>query len=284
MPARPIRPLNVGNIVSAGMGLYRSHLKPYLWLSLRAHLWSLVPIYGWAKFQMLSAAIARHAFHELINEPESIATSETEVRPHMWLFFALQLLVLLLLFGINIALSVLQFLAISLPISLLFGTLGDSSQGWLYLIQIVINVVFYIVYLWFWSHIFLPEMPLAIDKETDIVNNIGRSWQLTRGLATRVLLVISIAGIITIPLYILAILPAIVVVVLAFPVAGFAGQSAINTPVLVLMLMLAFLAAIALFLVVGTLVLPLWQAIKAIIYYDLQSRKEGLGLQLRDRA
>jgi len=33
----------------------------------------------------------------------------------------------------------------------------------------------------------------------------------------------------------------------------------------------------------GALVLPFWQAIKAIIYYDLRSRKEGLGLQMRDR-
>jgi hypothetical protein len=33
----------------------------------------------------------------------------------------------------------------------------------------------------------------------------------------------------------------------------------------------------------GALVTPFWQAMKAIIYYDLRSRKEGLGLQMRDR-
>ena len=31
------------------------------------------------------------------------------------------------------------------------------------------------------------------------------------------------------------------------------------------------------------LILPFWQAVKAVIYYDLRSRQEGLGLQLRDR-
>jgi len=33
----------------------------------------------------------------------------------------------------------------------------------------------------------------------------------------------------------------------------------------------------------GALVTPFWQAMKAIIYYDLRSRKEGLDLQMRKR-
>ncbi|BAZ86107.1 hypothetical protein NIES806_23170 [Dolichospermum compactum NIES-806] len=35
-------------------------------------------------------------------------------------------------------------------------------------------------------------------------------------------------------------------------------------------------------LIGGTFVMPFWQSIKAVIYYDLRSRREGLGLQLRD--
>ncbi|MEH2455538.1 hypothetical protein [Nostoc sp.] len=34
---------------------------------------------------------------------------------------------------------------------------------------------------------------------------------------------------------------------------------------------------------VSAVILPFWQAIKAVIYYDLRSRREGLGLKLRDR-
>jgi hypothetical protein len=30
-------------------------------------------------------------------------------------------------------------------------------------------------------------------------------------------------------------------------------------------------------------ILPFLQTVKAVIYYDLRSRREGLGLQLRDR-
>lgn len=32
----------------------------------------------------------------------------------------------------------------------------------------------------------------------------------------------------------------------------------------------------------GVLILPFWQTVKAVVYYDLRSRHEGLGLQLRD--
>ena len=40
-----IQPLSIGNVVSAGVRLYRSHLKTYLKLALIAHLWALVPIW-----------------------------------------------------------------------------------------------------------------------------------------------------------------------------------------------------------------------------------------------
>jgi hypothetical protein len=33
----------------------------------------------------------------------------------------------------------------------------------------------------------------------------------------------------------------------------------------------------------GAVIVPLLQTIKAVVYYDLRSRQEGLGLKLRDR-
>jgi uncharacterized membrane protein (DUF485 family) len=44
-----------------------------------------------------------------------------------------------------------------------------------------------------------------------------------------------------------------------------------------------FLLILLLSFASGALVTPFWQAMKAIIYYDLRSRKEGLGLQMRKR-
>jgi hypothetical protein len=41
--------LSVGNVVSAGLRIYRDHFKPYYLEALRSYLWVLVPVYGWAK-------------------------------------------------------------------------------------------------------------------------------------------------------------------------------------------------------------------------------------------
>jgi hypothetical protein len=39
---------------------------------------------------------------------------------------------------------------------------------------------------------------------------------------------------------------------------------------------------IAVSFVSGSLLVPFWQAIKAVIYYDVRNRKEGLDLKMRD--
>lgn len=40
----PMEPLSVGNVVSAGLRIYRDHFKSYFGISLRATLWSFVPL------------------------------------------------------------------------------------------------------------------------------------------------------------------------------------------------------------------------------------------------
>jgi hypothetical protein len=46
---------------------------------------------------------------------------------------------------------------------------------------------------------------------------------------------------------------------------------------------LFFLVAIVFSLLGNIFIMPFWQSLKTVIYYDLRSRREGLGLQLRDR-
>jgi hypothetical protein len=44
-----------------------------------------------------------------------------------------------------------------------------------------------------------------------------------------------------------------------------------------------FLLYIILVQIVQVLVLPFWQSLKAVIYYDLRSRREGLDLRLDEQ-
>ncbi|WP_287239347.1 MULTISPECIES: hypothetical protein [unclassified Okeania] len=44
---------------------------------------------------------------------------------------------------------------------------------------------------------------------------------------------------------------------------------------------LSFLLGYAIGLLGNVFLLPFWQAIKAVVYYDLRTRREGIDLQLR---
>jgi hypothetical protein len=45
---------------------------------------------------------------------------------------------------------------------------------------------------------------------------------------------------------------------------------------------ITFLISLALSILMGALLIPFWQAIKAVIYYDLRTQKEGIDLEIRD--
>jgi hypothetical protein len=104
-------------------------------------------------------------------------------------------------------------------------------------------------------------LPIAIEAETDASAAIGRSWKLTQGFVVRLQLIFFVAFLITLPL-------SLVINLISF----FLPQ---DSP-------LAALLNLALSILVGALLIPFWQAIKAVVYYDLRTRKEGIDLEIRD--
>jgi len=55
----PIADFTVGNTITIAFAIYRNNLKRFLQLSLVAHLWLLVPIYGWARYLAIAIKINR---------------------------------------------------------------------------------------------------------------------------------------------------------------------------------------------------------------------------------
>ena len=45
----------VGNTITIAVAIYRNNFKKFLKLSLAAHLWLLIPVYGWAKYFAIAA-------------------------------------------------------------------------------------------------------------------------------------------------------------------------------------------------------------------------------------
>ncbi len=269
------QPLSVGNVVSAAVKLYRSHFQQYLGLAFQAILWAIIPIYGWAKFYALHATISRLAFGELVNQPETIKAAKRHINSRFWSFWLAQFLVGMILFFLNLGLAIIQGI-----ITTILGFILRNEYVIFSLLNIVLNLATVVIYLWFFSRTFLPELPLAIEDIRDAGEAVGRSWELTKGHVWRLQVIILIAFLITLPIILLAIIPFVFAIVyfaaLALSVGTEPGADVSNT-----FWMLIFLGVILL-LLGNALVTPFWQAIKAVIYYDLRSRREGLGLKLRD--
>lgn len=281
------RPLSLGNIMSAGVTLYRSHLKSYFGTSLKAHLWALIPIYGWAKFEVLKAAIARHAFQELIGEPEGLPHTKDTLAPKLWSFWVIQILVGLILLGVQTIFNVgFQVFAVALSTILprVDPVLSVSLFILFALVPLVLLLLFISAYLWVVARFFIPELPYAIEENIDLVKAIERSWKLSSGKTSwQIAVIISVIYVMITPLYVMASIPPVFILVPAIalvsdPTAGTAGAITF-----IGIMLLAVLLLLALYLVVSTCVLPLWQTLKAVIYYDIRVRKEGLGLSLQNR-
>jgi len=271
----PIQPLSVGSVVSAGMRLYRSYFKKYFFIALKAYAWLLVPIYGWVKFYALSALISRLAFGELVNQPESVSSGERFVNSRLWEFFINMILMVAISIGITLGFLITGGLLIVIPTALL-GGLQDANPAntdIIILITLLVMIIVLTGIMWIGTRFYLVDVPLAIEDDVNGSSSINRSWELTKGSIGRIVLISLIGVLITIPLqFIIQIITTIIQLI-------FTPLMQERNPIfaiifLVLIVGLSFCG--------GALIVPFWQTVKAVVYYDLRSRREGLGLQLRD--
>jgi hypothetical protein len=303
----PLQPLNIGNIVNAAFVLYRSHLKQYLGITLRATLWTLlgviaisIPIVLMISAQLQSfdlgplgllliplgvgialfpltrsvmnlALISWLAYRELVQQPETTQGGRRELLPRAWRLFSAQVLVAFLLVVINIGLSIVQG-ALGLA---LIAALGEASAI-ANLLILVINLITLIIYLWFSTRWSIPELPIAVENVSS-AEAVNRSWTLTKENVIRILTVLFVGWLVTIPPLALCFIPFFSTLVAVAP------RLAVQDTTATISLLIALAVSVLLFLVVNVFILPFWQALKAVIYYDLRSRREGIDLQLRNR-
>ncbi|MFB2645793.1 glycerophosphoryl diester phosphodiesterase membrane domain-containing protein [Raphidiopsis sp. BLCC-F218] len=276
----PAQVLTVGNVVSASVRLYRSHFKDYFLLSLKAWLWILIPVYGWAKFYALSALISRLGFGDLVNQPESVHSGERFVNSRLWQFLTTLILMFFIYVGIIVSFFILGFLLVLIPTAILGGlniqNPTNNGTWWvlIFLLVFLLAIVAIVGSIWLQIRLFLLTLPLAIEENVDATSTIGRSWELTKGHVWRILLILFVASLITLPMQIL------LQEIISFIVQGILEFTPDNNPLLNSLLLLLFFA---MFIGGSALVLPFWQSLKAVIYYDLRTRREGLGLKLRER-
>jgi len=271
--------LSVGNVVNVSINLYRANLKLYFKLALIAHLWVLVPIYGWAKFYAISALISRLAFGELIGQPESPKTAATHINRRLWYFFIIGVLLFIFSSFGSIILSYLIWIPLIILLALLsfllkinfidsLMTLPPVILGMLILITTIL------ISFWFNCRGFMTDLPLAIESNLSLFKTIRYSWDLTKLSLKRIQLIIIISFLTTLPTLIINSMggPFIIALIVGIVLPNSTeNDSLIGTFYLISMI-----------LVNGLVTMPFWQAIKAVAYYDIRCRREGWDLKLRD--
>jgi hypothetical protein len=298
-----LQPLNIGNVINAGLLLYRSHLKPYLDIAFRGVLWfllptvALVPIaiafatianggtvfpvvwlfipvaivllcYSAAQYLLNSGVLARVAFQELVNQPEAISIARKTLQPKLWKFFWLAVLSSILIGAVYgmlaLAGGIAMFVVIG-ALSLVLGPVIPAILGGLLLVVLVLGGLS-----WFYSRLIVAEVILAIEENVDVGQSLGRSWELSQTSSVRIQGVILVAFLVTLPLLLITnYLPSL-----------FLLRLETGSTEYVVVYIISLIASFAAWIVQ----LPFWQAVKAVLYYDLRNRREGFGLQLRDRS
>ena len=312
MTQTPLQPLSPRNAVTAAFRLYRDRFKPYLGIAVRANLWLLLPLviilpilflflsesvnyslvgllvlaaiplgfFGFAKYQANLALISRLAFGTLTDNPETVKEASRQVLPKLWKFFRVALL-----FWVSFVVAAfIGFLLIVFAVMwpTLYVIEGLTSQNnelvilMLLLVMLAGIVAVIILFFRFVVRFFVSEAALSIEK-INAFKTIRRSWKLTRKNGFRVLAanVSAMAIVIQIRLVILSVVGIVEVIVIEFSELNSNSTAYSETSDIV--------GYIILF-AIGVFLSPFWQALKAAVYYDLRSRKEGLDLQLRPNA
>jgi hypothetical protein len=236
-----------------------------------------------AKYLYNEALIGRHAYLRLVEQPEDFAQTNQALRRKLWQLWLVRLLVTLIWVAAMFALSIFMSI-VSAPLRGLLFAIGANELllnllFWTYLLT---QLAIWIGQMWITGRFFLAEMVIALEGNAGAAQALDRSWQLTRGNDWRVVLVLGVGTILTAPLYGLCFLVPFVVMMAGItpliPTLGLRATEVMEglAPWVLWSIGLYF----ALLTIVNVLVIPFWQAMKAAVYYDLRSRRDGMGLSL----
>ena len=266
-------PLSVGNVVTTAFSLYKSNFVAYAKLAGIALLWSLVPVYGWAKAAMYHGVISRMAFGLLSNQPETSVEARRAIQERLWLFLVARILMGLvvgaIVFGLIIVFGILVGIAVAIGAGLnnAVGIVFASLLGLLAFVGFLLGLS------WASSRFLVTEVPIAVEEECPNPDAaLGRSWTLTKGFVLRLMAIVFVAGLVVWPIQMVTnVGPRLLLqYVQLFEVDPF-----ILVPAFLVLLVVATLGQV--------IVQPFWQILTSVVYYDLRARKEGADIQLRDR-
>jgi uncharacterized RDD family membrane protein YckC len=316
-----LHPLSPGNTINAGINFYRARFKEYsgvalttiAWLGLQFVVLSIVagvlyavlppefatlillPIafvdvfWCFGKFLAGSAAISRLAFRELAAESETAIEAKRFTNGRVWGFWLLGLVLFVLFAGVLIALYLALVVIVMIVVVGVGGASGAFGANSLRTLEqwvsnpataiafvlgfLILALLFIIAWTWIYARFSLAELPYGIEPETGAVQSIGRSWILTDRDVWHTVLISFTLPLVMIPLNVVIQIATSILQVALMAIAGSDSSVA---------LFLTSVASLVLGMLGVVVALPLTQAVKGVMYYDLRNRREGINLHLRE--
>lgn len=247
--------LSVGNVISAGIRIYRDHFQLYFLEILKGYLWALIPVYGWAKFMAIQGMISRLGFYEITEKPESLPEARLRVKPRLWSFLLTGLFTGFIFLGFILVVAI--AIGILTAITLVTSQTNSPIPLITTLLIVLVLLVSLFAYVWLYSRLAFAEVAIAVELVNKPMQAIRRSWQLTEGYVIKLQTIYFVAFLITLPTAIIGNLGTLIL-----------GEESPAAP----------FVDLALSILTGAFIAPFWQSIKAVIFYDLKVRKEGLDL------
>jgi Na+-transporting methylmalonyl-CoA/oxaloacetate decarboxylase gamma subunit len=246
--------------------------------------WLVGGIYCLGRYLANAALISRLAFNDLVQGEETIAEARRYTQSRTWSYIGASLVVGILVFGALVVAGIALSLLIGIGVALSTGAGMTAATRWqnpvvLFFLGIgaVIAILLFLVGLtWLGSRFFFYEVPMTIERETGAVASVGRTWSLGARSNWRLMLITTLAYLITIPIQVIA--QVVMMVLLIIPQVIATQNSALSGG------LLAMSSVVNLVVNFGVVVVTMgfWQVVKAVVYFDLRNRSEGMGLVLRE--
>ena len=265
---------SVGNMITVSVAIYKKNWKKFLKLSLVAHLWLLVPIYGWARYFAIAAWISRLSLNEIINKSDNIDQREYFSINALFIFFTTACINIFITIFLSYFLAILFFGIVAICLQILSGlpildTISNiSSQPqaigyWVFFWSIIF--LFSGLSTFFYTRLFITDLCFSANRQSKLFSLIGKSYLQTKNYKFKVYKIILLSYILSFSFYISIYIFFLFIAFLSNQADFYAWEY------FGYIILSAFLVTVA---CARGLLFAFWQSVKAVTFYHISYQNQ----------
>ncbi len=257
-------------------------------------IWLVVSLFCFGKYLANAGLISRIVFNDLSQRQETVQEAARVTRSLTWSYLGASVLYFVIFISAAFVLSFAFTLVGSLLVLMFAGMIGGLTGsrgivgqtdpviiGTVSVIVVILMLLLILGYVtsivWVMARFFFSEVPLSVEPKIGGIGAIGRSWELSKRSGWRLMTITTVGFLVTVPIttlgQLIVALP-LLAVQLGEPSGG-ASSSVWATGLSSLLNLISTL-------VITLLTMGFWQAVKAVVYFDLLNCREGQALELQD--